>query len=292
VTADVFRLADETQTSAAAVCRALELPRSTVYARRSRSASNRAKQTASLDVEVTAIHAESHKRYGSPRVHQELLRRGRRVGRKRVAKRMQKLDLHARRPKRFRRTTQSDASHVPAANVLDRRFDWAAPNQAWAGDITFVWTLAGWVYLAILVDLCTRAIVGWGLSTRCDAQLALQALNRATARHRPGPGLIHHTDRGSTYTAQDYQKRVRELGMVPSMSRRANCWDNAVAESTFATIKAELFGERIPVDIHDARCALFPYIEGFYNRRRLHSAIGYLTPTEKEIITSHAKQVA
>jgi transposase InsO family protein len=289
VTADVFLIAEEAKASVAAVCRVLELPRSSAYERRSRKPNRRSRETAALDVDITAAHKASDQRYGSPRVHRELKRQGRRVGRKRVEARMRALGLSARRPKRFRRTTEADPTQAPAPNVLDRRFDWAKPNQAWAGDITFVWTLEGWVYLAILVDLCTRAIVGWSVSRSCDSALALKCLDNAVARHRPPPGLLHHTDRGSTYTAHDYRRRTRELGMIESMSRKGNCWDNAVAESTFGSIKAELLTEaNVLQDIHEVRHELFKYIESFYNRRRLHSSLDYVTPHEKELMTASA----
>ncbi len=292
MTADVYRLADESKTSVAAVCRALQLPRSTVYAQRSRPVSARAQETAQLDVEITATHLQSKRRYGSPRIHRHLRRQGRRVSRKRIEARMRALGLRARCPKRFRRTTQADSSHVPAPNLLDRRFRWDSPNRAWVGDITYVWTAQGWSYLAILVDLCTRAIVGWAVSDRCDTALALRALRAAVARQRPSPGLLHHTDRGSTYTAADYRACLRKLGMQVSMSRKGNCWDNAVAESTIGTIKAELFGDRVPGSIDEVRSLLFPYIEGFYNRSRLHSSIDYMTPAEKEDMTCHSGAVA
>jgi putative transposase len=293
VTADVHLLADETRTSVAAVCRALELPRSSVYARRHRLPSARARDTAALDVEIAATHAQSKQRYGSPRVHQQLRRDGRRVGRKRVEARMRELGLRARRPKRFRVTTNANPKHEPAPNLLDRRFHWAAPNQAWVGDITFIWTQESWVYLAILVDLCTREIVGWSVSRHCDSALAQKCLAGAVARHRPPPGLLHHTDRGSTYTAADYRALLDSFGMIASMSRRGNCWDNAVAESTFSTIKTELFADHdVPEDLHDVRTALFTYIESFYNRRRLHSALDYITPAEKQQLMSHINRAA
>jgi putative transposase len=282
VTADVHRLADESQASVAAVCRTLSIPRSTVYARRAKAVSARERQTAAIDVEVKAVHTQSRGRYGSPRVHRELRRQGRHVSRKRVEARMRALNLVGRRPKRFRRTTKTDPSHLPAPNLLDRRFDWAAPNTAWVGDITYVWTALGWAYLAILVDLCTRAIVGWAVSEHCDTALALQALDAAVARQRPSAGLLHHSDRGCQYTSGDYRKRLDAYGMVASMSRKGNCWDNAVAESTIGSIKAELFAEWVPCDRNDAARALFVYIESFYNRKRLHSSIGYITPAEKE----------
>lgn len=292
MTADVHRLADASQASVAAVCRALDVPRSTVYARRTRRPSRRAAETASLDVEVAAIHRESDRRYGSPRVHRELRRRGHRVSRKRVERRMRAQGLVGRRPKRFRRTTEANPTHVPAPNILARRFDWPEPDQAWVGDITYLWTARGWVYLALLVDLCTRTIVGWAVSCRCDTDLALRALNAAIARRRPGRGLLHHTDRGSTYTAKDYRDRLTALGMTASMSRKGNCWDNAVAESTIGSLKAELFDGWLPADVDDVRQALFPYIEGFYNRRRLHSSLGYIPPAEKEALANTPLKVA
>jgi transposase InsO family protein len=281
VTADVHLLAAETKTSVAAVCRALELPRSSVYERRSRQPSRRAQDTALLDVEVAAAHEESKQRYGSPRVHRALQRQGRRVSRKRVEARMKALGLRSKRAKRFRRTTEADGGHAPSPNLLDRGFTRATPHEAWCGDITYIWTEQGWTYLALLIDLCTRSIVGWAVSEHCDAELALSCLNRAVAQHRPDVGLLHHTDRGSTYTAASYRARLRELGMTQSMSRRGNCWDNAVAESTIGSIKAELF-DRVPVDIHDVRHQLFEYIESFYNRHRLHSTLDYITPNEKQ----------
>jgi putative transposase len=280
VTADVHLLAAVTSTSVAAVCRTLELPRSSVYARRSRPLSRRAKDTALLDVEVTAVHESSKKRYGSPRVHRALRKQGRHVSRKRVEARMRALGLRSKRSKRFRCTTRADSAHAPSPNVLNRDFTRAAAHEAWCGDITFIETEQGWVYLALLIELCTRSIVGWAVSKRCDTELALSCLNKAVARHRPGTGLLHHSDRGSTYTAAAYRSRLRELGMLQSMSRRGNCWDNAVAESTIGSIKTELF-DHVPVDIHDVQHQLFEYIESFYNRQRLHSALGYITPDEK-----------
>jgi len=289
LTAHVTLISEETGASIAAVCRALKVPRSSVYAHRSRKPSRRAVDTAALDVEIAAVHERSKRRYGSPRVHQQLRRQGRAVGRKRVEARMRALGLTGRRPKRFQRTTQAAPNHRAAPNLLDRRFHWSAPNRAWSGDITFIWTAHGWVYLAILVDLCTRAIVGWHVSRRCDAALAIKCLDNAVARHRPPRGLLHHTDRGSTYTAGDYRKRLRALGMIESMSRKGSCWDNAVSESTIGTLKAELLTDSyLPEDIHEVRRELFTYIESFYNSDRLHSTLGYRTPREMEQLTAAA----
>ena len=288
MTADVHLLAKDTKSSVAAVCRALELPRSSVYERRSRQPSRRAQDTALLDVEVTALHEESKQRYGSPRIHRALRRQGRNVGRKRVEARMRALGLRSKRVKAFRRTTQANDAHAASPNLLNRQFARATPHEAWCGDIAFIRTEQGWTYLALLVDLCTRSIVGWAVSEHCDTELALRCLNKAVARHHPDPGLLHHTDRGATYTAAAYRARLAELGMTQSMSRRGNCWDNAVAESTIGSIKAEVF-DRMPVDIHDVRHQLFEYVESFYNRRRLHSTLDYITPAEKQQLLAAAE---
>lgn len=193
---------------------------------------------------------------------------------------MRELGLHALRPKRFRRTTQADPTKAPASNILARRFTWERPNQAWVGDVTYLWTAMGWTYVAILVDLCTRTIVGWAVSRHCDTDLTLRALDNAFASQGYPEGVLHHTDQGSTYTANRYQERLQEYGMTASMSRKGNCWDNAVAEATIGTIKAELFDGSIPNDIHAVQRALFNYIEAYYNQKRLHSAISYRTPAE------------
>lgn len=292
MTVDVRRFASEAGASISAVCRTLDLPRSTVYARENARLSARAADTVELDAEIREVFDDSGKRYGSPRVHRELRRQGRRVGRKRIAARMRALGLAARRRKRFSRTTAANPDHVPAPNLLDRRFDWSEPNKAWVGDITYILTRAGWTYLALLVDLCTRRIVGWAVSQRCDTELALEALRRAVARERPGPGLLHHTDRGSTYTAHDYRGALKAMGAVASMSRKGNCWDNAVAESTIGTVKTEALGDHIPDDIQDVQNILFPYIEGFYNTRRLHSSLGYCSPAEVESIIALGEPTA
>ena len=293
MTLDVRLFAKEVGAPLAAVCRALSLPRSTMYARENSTLSARAVDTVELDAEIRGVFESNQGRTGSPRVHRELRRRGRRVGRKRVAARMKKLGLVARRRKRFRRTTQADPAHVPAPNLLDRRFDWSEPNQAWVGDITYILTVAGWVYLALLVDLCTRKAVGWALSKNCDTDLALRALRNAVARERPPPGLLHHTDRGSTYTAKGYQDELKRLGMTVSMSRKGNCWDNAVAESTIGTVKTEALDPLgLPADINEVQRILFPYIEGYYNHQRLHSTLGYMPPAEKEKAIANAAHAA
>lgn len=292
MTAVVSELTHEAGASVSAVCRALGTSRSAVYARRQATSGPRARETAALDAEIAAVHSEHKGRYGSPRVHSTLKTRGHRIGKNRVARRMRALGLRGRRPKRFRRTTDSAHSFPVAANVLDRRFTWDRPNAAWVGDVTYIWTALGWVYLAILVDLCTRRIVGWSTSTRCDTELVLRALKNAVVQHRPRRGLIHHTDRGSTYASHDYRDRLKELGMIASMSRVANCWDNAVAESTIGTIKIESLDGWLPSSIEEVNTTLFRYIEGYYNPRRLHSSLGFLSPVDAEALFTQERQVA
>lgn len=291
MTAVVSELANEAGASVSAVCRALGTSRSAVYARR-RSPGRRARETAALDVEIAAVHSAHKGLYGSPRVHSTLQKGGRRIGKNRVARRMRALGLQGRRPKRFRRTTDSAHAYPVAGNVLDRRFIWDRPNAAWVGDITYIWTETGWIYLAILVDLCTRRIVGWATSDRCDTQLALRALGNAVARQRPGRGLVHHTDRGSTYASHEYRAEVASHGMIASMSRTGNCWDNAVAESTIGTIKAEALESWIPYSHAEVDTALFRYIEGYYNSRRSHSTLGFKSPLEAEIEFAKQQQIA
>jgi transposase InsO family protein len=282
MTVDVRLFAAEANASIAAVCRALGLNRSTIYARENATLSARSRDTVELDAAIREEFAASGQRYGSPRVHRALRRKGRRVARKRVERRMRALGLQGRRPKRFRRTTRSNPQHVPAPNILDRRFIWPEPNQAWVGDISYVWTRCGWAYFALLVDLCTRRITGWAVSEHCDTALARSALSKAVERHRPSADLIHHTDRGSTYTAGEYRRALADHEMVASMSAKGDCFDNAVAESTIGTVKTEALGDYVPADIHELQRILFTYIEGFYNQHRLHSTLDYKSPAEKE----------
>ncbi|MFC1641603.1 IS3 family transposase [Myxococcota bacterium] len=282
MTVDVRLFAAEAKASVSAVCRTLELKRATVYAREKATLTTRAVDTVELDAAIREEFKASGRWYGSPRVYRALKRKGRKVGRKRVERRRRALGLQGRRPKRFRKTTQSDPQHVPAPNILERRFTWPEPNPAWVGDITYVWTRAGWAFLALVVDLCSRRITGWAVTDRCDTALALKALSNAVGRHRPTAGLIHHTDRGSTYTASDYRKALDDYERVASMSAKGNCWDNAAAESTIGTVKTEALGDYVPGDLDELRRILFPYIEGFYNQHRLHSSLDYPSPAEKE----------
>jgi transposase InsO family protein len=260
------------------LCRTLAVSRAGFYAAQARPPAARARADNRLAVEIVAIHGESRQRYGSPRVHAELRARGQGVSRKRVARLMRHQDLAARRRRRFRVTTDSTHPFPVAANVLARRFAARAPDVVWVTDITYIPTGEGWLYLAVLLDLCSRAIVGWAMSDRITRQLTLDALGMALARRQPPRGLLHHSDRGSQYASGDYQTQLTRHGVVGSMSRRGDCWDNAVAESFFATLKVELVHDTLWPTRAAARTALFDYIEVFYNQQRRHSSLGFLSP--------------
>ncbi len=260
------------------LCRTLQVSRAGFYARQARPPAPRTQADERLGLEIAAIHAESRQRYGSPRVHAELVDRGCRTSRKRVARLMRGRGLAARRRRRFRVTTQSRHPFPVAPNVLARQFERAVPDQAWVTDITYIPTGEGWLYLAVILDLCSRFAVGWAMSERITDDLTLAALGMALARRRPPQGLLHHSDRGSQYASGDYQRVLAQHGIVCSMSRRGDCWDNAVAESFFATVKVELVHDAAWATRAAARTELFDYLELFYNGQRRHSALGYLSP--------------
>jgi transposase InsO family protein len=212
----------------------------------------------------------------------ELRARGQRNGRKRIARLMRVQGLRARPRRRYRTTTDARHGLPVAPNLLARRFAVAQPNTAWVTDMTYIWTPQGWLYLAVIIDLFSRRVVGWSMSDRIDRQLALDALRMALAQRRPPRGLIHHSDRGSQYASADYQQVLAAYGIRASMSRRGDCWDNAVAESFFASLKLELVYQVQWPSRAAARTAIFEYLELFYNRRRRHSSLGYLSPAEFE----------
>lgn len=272
----------EAQYPVALMCRVLGVARSGFYAAQTRAASARAQADGRLRVTIRTIHATSRRTYGSPRVHAELRAQGVRCGRKRVARLMRGEGLVGRRRRRYRVTTQSRHAHPVAPNVLARRFAVTAPNQVWVGDITYLPTREGWLYLAILVDLGSRRVVGWAMRATLDRSLALEALEMALVGRQPGPGVVHHTDRGSQYACGEYRARLAAHGLTASMSRTGDGWDNAVAESFFATLKTELVHEADWSTRAAARAAVFEYLEVWYNRQRRHSALGYLSPVEYE----------
>jgi putative transposase len=222
------------------MCEVLGVSRSGYYAWASRLESARAVEDRAVSAEIRAAHTASRGRYGSPRVHAALRAHGRRVGRKRVARLMRGMGLSARRKRRFRRTTDSAHAFSVAPNLLGRDFTASAPDRVWLADLTYIWTADGWLYLAVVLDLFSRRVVGWATSSTNDRALALDALSSALRLRRPPPGLVHHSDRGSPYASDDYRAALRARGIVASMSRKGDCYDNAVAESFFATARAEL----------------------------------------------------
>jgi putative transposase len=266
----------------ALMCRVLKVSRAGYYAWCKRPASQHTQEDQRLGLQVAAIYRESRGRYGSPRVHAELRERGQRTGRKRVARLMQTAGLRAREHRRFRCTTDSRHGMAIKQNLLERRFTVPTPNRGWVTDITYVWTLQGWLYLAVILDLFSRRVVGWSLSERLERGIALDALKMALQDRQPPQGLLHHSDRGSQYASHEYQQLLAVHGIQSSMSRKGNCWDNAVAESFFATLKIELVYQSRWSTRTQARSELFEYIELFYNRQRRHSALGYLCPNEFE----------
>jgi putative transposase len=263
------------------LCRWLGVTRSGYYAWCSRPESAHAQRDRRLKVLVQASFDESKQRYGSPRIHRDLVEQDEAVSRKRVVRLMQEDGLKARQRKRFKCTTMSDHDQPVAANLLDRQFTAEAPNQRWVGDTTeFVIGESSKLYLAAILDLYSRFIVGWALSAVNDRHLTIRALEMALKRRCPDAGLLHHSDQGSTYAAEDYQAVLEAHGITCSMSRRGNCHDNAVMESFFSTLKAELadrFGS-----FGEAKMELFDYIEPFYNQRRRHSTLGQISPAAFE----------
>ena len=263
------------------MCRCLQVTRSGFYAWRRRPECQRARDDRRLKVRVRASFEESRGRYGSPRIHRDLLDQQERVSRKRVVRLMQEEGLVARQRKRFKVTTMSDHNQPVADNLLHRDFTATAPNQRWVGDTTeFVIGESGKLYLAAILDLYSRFVVGWAVSAVNDRHLTIKALEMALKRRCPDAGLLHHSDQGCTYASEDYQKLLEAQGVVCSMSRKGDCFDNAVAESFFSTVKSEL-GERFDSHGH-AKMELFDYIEVFYNQRRRHSTLGQISPAAFE----------
>ncbi len=274
------------------MCRQLEVSRSGFYAWQKRPVSQRQRQDEELARQVAAVHQRSRGTYGSPRVQAELRAQGRRVSRKRVARLMGQQGLAARSRRRWVRTTDSRHTQPVAPNLLQRHFSPGQPNCTWATDITYVWTRQGWLYLAVVLDLFSRLVVGWAMGELIDRHLVLRALDMALKGRQPPRGLLHHSDRGSQYASEGYQRALAARGIECSMSRKGNCWDNAVAESFFSSLKMELVHEADFATREQARAALFDYIEVFYNRQRRHSSLGYLSPVEYERSVLPAKLAA
>ena len=277
-----FIAAEKASYSLTRLCRCLRVTRSGFYAWEQRPESARAQRDRQLKVLVRASFAGSQSRYGSPRIHRDLLEdHHERVSRKRVIRLMQEDGLKARLRKRFRCTTMSDHDQPVAANLLDRQFAADTPNQRWVGDTTeFIIGEGGKLYLAAILDLYSRFVVGWAVSAINDRHLTIKALEMALRRRRPTVGLLHHSDQGCTYASEGYQAILDARGITCSMSRRGNCHDNAVMEAFFSSLKTEL-ADRFE-SCGAAKLALFDYIEVFYNQRRRHSTIGYISPAAFE----------
>ncbi len=265
------------------MCRLLAVKRSTYYGWRSRPESRRTKENRLLLIEIEISHKASDRTYGSPRIHKDLQQRDYQCGQNRVARLMSENGIRAKQARRYKVTTNSDHSHPVAANLLDRQFDVTEPDRVWTADITYVWTRAGWLYLAVILDLFSRRVVGWAMSNRIDGQLTLTALRRALWGRRPPSGLLHHSDRGSQYACGDYRAKLDEHGLICSMSRKGDCWDNAVSESFFKTLKVERVNDRDYWTREEAKADITDYIERFYNRKRRHSYLDYVSPVEFEL---------
>ena len=266
------------------MCRVLEVSRAGYYAWRARPLCDRVKDDRVLTAKIREIQKQVKASYGSPRTHRELKSLGVKCGRHRVARVMREAGIRAKSARKFRVTTQSEHAYVAAPNVLDRQFSLEQhpkPDRTWAADITYIPTLDGWLYLAVILDLATRRVVGWSLSSRLNQELTLAALRMALL-HRGAKGGLHHSDRGVQYASFTYQRMLKEAGFTASMSRVGDCWDNAVVESFFATLTKELLIDGIFETRAQASRQLFEFIEIWYNRRRRHSSLGYRSPAEFE----------
>jgi putative transposase len=279
----VFIAAEKALYPVRLLCELLEVSRSGYYAWIDRPAPRKKIADAQLVVEIKAALVRGRGAYGSPRVHRELRAHGINVSKKRIERLMRENGLVARQKRRFVHTTDSRHEYPIAPNVLDRTFDVQGANQAWVGDVTYIPTGEGWLYLAVLLDLFSRRVVGWATSATNDRALALQALDQALRTRRPKRGLVHHTDRGSPYASDDYRSALDAGGIIASMSRTGDCYDNAVAESFFATLKAEHVDHEDFATRAMGTASIGDYVERFYNTARRHSHLGYVSPIEFEL---------
>jgi putative transposase len=265
------------------LCETLAVSAAGYYAWRQRPRSAQEQRQDTLLVEMRAIHVEFKARYGSPRMHAELVARGHACCVNTVAQLMRDHGIVAKSARKFRITTTDSNHDLPVAeNLLDRQFDPSAANEVWLADITYIPTREGWLYLAAVEDLYSRKVVGWSMAEHMESRLVVDALEMAVQRRLPDEGLLAHSDRGSQYASQHYQLLLARHGIACSMSRRADCWDNAPMESFFASLKKELVHDADFATRAEARAAIFEYIEVFYNGQRRHSSLGYVSPAEYE----------
>ena len=270
------------------MCRALAVSAAGSYAWRTRPESPRSVSARTVLSAIRVLHRESRETYGSPSIWDALIKQGHRVGEHRVARLMRQHSIRAKTVKKWRAPTQSTHRLPVAENTLNRQFTVAQPNRVWAGDLTYVWTTEGWLYLAVVLDLYSRAVIGWAMGHRLTVELAERALTMALTNRQPTAGLLHHSDRGSQYAATSYQRLLGEHGITSRMSRTGNCWDNVCVESFFGTLKRELVYHRHYTTRDEATQDIFEYIEVFYNRTRRHSTLGYDSPAEFEARTAVA----
>ena len=264
------------------LCKTLQVTESGYYYWRRHKVSARESRDTYLTCRIKEIHQQVKGRYGSPRIHAELKANGERVSRKRVSRLMRDNHITAKVKRRYKSTTDSNHTNQVAQNLLEQSFIAYKPNMVWVADITYLWTGEGWLYLAIILDLYSRKVVGWHLSDRLTKELVIKAFLKAYWSRKPAKGLIHHSDRGSQYTSKDFQNLLVNVGARSSMSGKGNCYDNAVAESFFHSLKTELGSNKIFKTKQEAKNAIFGYIEGFYNTNRRHSALNYCSPNNFE----------
>jgi putative transposase len=264
------------------MCKLLKVSRSGYHAWFKRPESRQKRENRALEAKIRVLHASSHGIYGAPRIHKDLIDDGIRCGKNRVARIMRKAGIRSRTKKKFKATTDSRHNFPVAPNLLNQNFKVDTPDHTWVGDITYIPTNEGWLYLAVLLDLFNREVVGWSTSSRLTRQLAIDALLMALGRRNPGINMMHHSDQGSQYASTDYQKILKDHDITCSMSRRGNCYDNAVAERFFGRLKSECINHNRYLRRSEATQSIFYYIEIFYNRKRRHSSINYVTPQEYE----------
>ena len=285
MSAEAFIDAEKADYPVTLLCKAAGISPSRYYQLSKKVVSARAAEDTQLQREIQEICEEGRGNYGSPRVHDELGKRGFNLSRKRVIRLMRRLGLKAKTAKKFKVTTDSRHTLPIAPNLLQRDFCPAGPNRVWASDITYLRTRTGWMYLAVVIDLYSRRVVGWALRPRMKASLVCDAFDIAVRNRRPPPGLIFHSDRGSQYASAKFRLRLARASAHASMSRKGDCWDNAVAESFFATLKKELVRGVILADHQSTHSAVFEYIEVFYNRKRKHTFVGGISPAQFEACT-------
>lgn len=282
-----FITAHSNQWPVMVMCDTLGASTAGYYAWRERPISAAQRRRDGLLVNIEVIHAQVKARYGSPRIHAELRARGQRCCVNTVARLMRKAGIAAKTKRKFRHTTDSNHDRPVAPNILQRQFDSERPNESWVSDITYIPTREGWLYLAVVLDLYSRMVVGWAMASRTTSRFVVEALAMAVQRRLPGADLLAHSDRGSQYASDHYQRLLKEHGITCSMSRRANCWDNSPMESFFASLKKELVHHEDYQTREEAHASIFEYIEVFYNRQRRHSTLGFKSPTEYEMSEDH-----